>query len=148
MIIGIFHIAGVSNVLGLNPVWTRAMGSPLLPRLPPTVQRATFMVVCVDSSGVHRWKVQVSKGFYMEWIKKGMFSWCLKKKNSCFTSAGTSRMRRLLQWSPHSSIISQPRGRKQRDEKDQWERNCCFEYAEKETFHISLIDVLCFDEAN
>lgn len=47
-----------------------------------------------------------------------------------------------------AQVISQPRSRKQRDEKDQQERNCCFEYAEKETFHLSLITVLCFGEAN
>lgn len=132
-------------MMGSNPIWTRALGSP---SLPPKVQRSTFMVVCVRLIRCAQVEGSGVQGFLHGMDKKGMFSWRLKKEDSYLTSAGTSQMRRLLQWSPHSSIMSQPRGRKQRDEKDQRERNCCCEHAGKETFHISLIDALCFGDAN
>lgn len=63
--------------MGLNPVWTRALGSPQLPRLPPTVQTSTFMVVCVRLV----WGAEVEgsdvQGFLHGMAKKGTFS--LKK---------------------------------------------------------------------
>lgn len=37
------------KVLGSNPIWTRALGSPLLPRLPPTDLHLWLFVF--DSSG-------------------------------------------------------------------------------------------------
>lgn len=122
-IIRIFHISTLASKqkgVGFKSPLVQGPGFPLLPRLPPTVQRSTLLVF--HWSGGHRWTVHVSTGFYMEWIKKECFPFpgTLKNKQLFHVTGTLPDEEAPTMAPPHGSSHSSARGQEERDEKDQW----------------------------